>query len=212
MRTTLTTISLVIFSFFSLAGYAQQHFTIGYRIKMMEDKGSRNVYNYPSLNMVIRDSVSFTYYPELLAKWKKLPLGSSYIPKSAFSNMAACLYIFPTGEVEKRKTHRLVVDSCKKGNWTITGETQEIAGYNCKKAIGVMNGRSITVWFSPDLPAGFAPFFMHDLPGTVLEYWYENAVSFTTAVAIKSEAEPIVEPGYARRISRAEYDRKRKSP
>jgi GLPGLI family protein len=201
--------AVVLFSSFNSNG--QNHFTISYATKTMLEDRSRNVFTYPSLRMVIRDSLSYTYYPELVGNRKKRPLGSRYIPKSSFSNAAACLCIFPTGQVEKSNSRRLVIDSCKKGNWTISEETQVIAGYGCKKATGYLNGNSITVWFAPNLPANFAPFFLHDLPGTVLEYWYENGMTYTTAVEIKKGGKEIVEPTYYKRISRSEYDQNRKS-
>ncbi|MEO7923016.1 MAG: GLPGLI family protein [Chitinophagaceae bacterium] len=199
--------SLYFISFLlcSITAVAQQHYTIRYETRSMIT--SKTEFDYPSLTMVIRDSVSYTYYLDIRGVKKKLPLGSTYMPKSSFSKPAACLRIFPTGEYDKPKTYRLVVDSCRKGNWTITQETRIIAGYNCTKATGWQNGLEYTAWFTPDLPNGFAPYFIHDLPGTVLEYWHEKGMSYTTAVEIKKQAVGIVEPNYCKKISLEEYRR-----
>ena len=199
----------IVFFFSFASAKAQQHFTIRYETRTMPEIRDNNIQFFPFI-MVIRDTVSFTYYPRITRKKDLMPLGSKYTPKSSYSNSASCLYIFPAGQADKPKTHHLVVDSCTKGNWTITDETKSIAGHTCKKAVGKMNGLEYTAWFAPDLPAGFAPFFLSDLPGTILEYWHEKGMSYTTAVEITRKAWDIVEPNYCKRISREEYDRSRK--
>ena len=196
--------------FFFNAVTAQDYYTIRYETRPMQEVSGSKLDFFPMV-LVIRDTLGYTYYPEVTRRKNLFPLGGSYLAKSSYINTASCIYIFPTGQVEKPKTHRLVVDHCTKSEWTISEETRTIAGYTCKKATGKQNGLEYTAWFTSDLPAGFGPFLMHSLPGTVLEYWHEKGMSYTTAVEIKHGALEIVEPNYCKRISRAEYDKKRQA-
>lgn len=202
-------LSLVFF--ISVTAAAQQRYTIIYETKTALIDTTRNVFSYPGITLAIRDSLSYCYYPEVGARLKislrkNIPLGSISWPKSEFTNVEAGYYLFQTGPYERPKKLRLVENTCKKGLWTFTDESKSIAGYTCKKATGLLNGRNIVAWYAPDLPAGFGPFLSHDLPGTVLQYWYPDGMYITTATIVSKGAFEIVEPNYCKRISRAEYE------
>jgi GLPGLI family protein len=59
----------------------------------------------------------------------------------------------------------------------LTEETAVIAGYNCKKAIAKMpNGKSFTVYYSPDLVVSNKEYnaTFKNLPGLAMQYEYES--------------------------------------
>ncbi|MBC7873574.1 MAG: GLPGLI family protein [Ferruginibacter sp.] len=186
---------------------AQDKFTIRYETKWAIKDTLRNAGGLAQATLVINDSLSCTYYPGISAEQSNwFPLGNSYLPKSSFINLITCVTLFPS--VLPGYPKRLVEDGCRKGNWEIYEMmTKEVLGYKCIRATGVINGTSIVAWYAPALPAGFAPHFSPDLPGTVLEYWYEKTPYITTAIEIKKEAVDIVEPDFWKRISREDYDK-----
>ncbi len=60
--------------------------------------------------------------------------------------------------------------------FTVTGETKQIAGYTCKKAIGTLEGIVIPVYFCPDLTIAnkdYNTMFKNLPPGLVMAYEVE---------------------------------------
>ena len=62
-----------------------------------------------------------------------------------------------------------VVDSIAFINWEITGQTKNIQGFLCQKAIGKYRGRIYGAWFTTDLPYPYGPWRLYGLPGLILE-------------------------------------------
>lgn len=152
--------------------------------------------------LVIQDSVSFCYYESFSNKKNKVPvpLGSGYWPKTAYFHSPKGIEIYMQGTYKKPKTYRLVERKCDKGEWLITNEKKEIAGYKCVKATGKRNGNNFTVWYSPDLPVGFGVYMLTSLPGTILEYKNEDVGYSDVAIEVKNEALQIVEPNFCKKI------------
>jgi hypothetical protein len=203
-------LSLLFLNCIVLSGIAQRRYTINYSTRKASYDTLRSGVILMPMQLVIRDSLSYTYYPDIPIRpglKNTVPLGSVYWPKSTFINTSSCIQIFPFGEFDKPKKQVLVVDSCRKGDWVIYDGTKDILGYKCTMAKGVSNGITIQAWFAPDLPVSFAPHFTTQLPGTILEYWYEGRDFIVTAVEIKREAVEIVEPKFCKRITRKEYDK-----
>jgi GLPGLI family protein len=63
----------------------------------------------------------------------------------------------------------LLEDSLSKIKWKITGDVRTIAGYDCRKAIGLLND-SITVFafYTDELTISGGPEGLHGLPGMIL--------------------------------------------
>jgi len=63
----------------------------------------------------------------------------------------------------------LVEDSLAKIKWKITGDTRSIAGYNCRKAIGLMNDSiAIFAFYAEELLINGGPEGIQGLPGMIL--------------------------------------------
>lgn len=63
----------------------------------------------------------------------------------------------------------LVQDSLTKIKWKITADTRTIAGYDCRKAVGIMNDTiGIFAFYSDELLATGGPESIHGLPGMIL--------------------------------------------
>ena len=183
------TVFIICFLFvFSVAVFAQNNYTIVY------DKGTE---------LVIQDSVAFCYYPSSPSNSNRetpLPLGSGYWPKSTYFHAKRGIQIHIQGWQNKPKTHRLLVRKCDRGKWKITNEQKNILGYTCIKATGKRDDQYYTVWYCPELPAGFGIFMLTTLPGTILESTNEDRHYTNVAKEVRKDALPIVEPNFCKRI------------
>jgi GLPGLI family protein len=125
----------------------------------------------------------------------------------------------------------LVSDSVKKLSWKLTGETQEVAGYNCRKAtaqrIGtrmemkMLNGKmessevadtsNFVAWFTTDIPVSTGPELQGQLPGAILELNINNGRTVYKAVSVTDQikAADIKEPKGGKKVTSAQYAKKR---
>jgi GLPGLI family protein len=63
----------------------------------------------------------------------------------------------------------VIADSIRKIDWKITNEHREIAGYNCRKAIGkIMNDVYIFAFYADDITISGGPCSISGLPGMIL--------------------------------------------
>ncbi|MDQ5928878.1 MAG: hypothetical protein QG594_656 [Bacteroidota bacterium] len=63
----------------------------------------------------------------------------------------------------------VIADSIRKIDWKITNEHREIAGYNCRKAIGkIMNDVYVFAFYADDITISGGPCSISGLPGMIL--------------------------------------------
>jgi GLPGLI family protein len=80
---------------------------------------------------------------------------------------------FKTGKVVSQKPvfeeTFLVEDSLAKIQWKITGDTREIAGFECRKAVGILNDSiGVFAFYTDQLLIPGGPESIHGLPGMIL--------------------------------------------
>lgn len=80
---------------------------------------------------------------------------------------------FTTGILNKQKniygTNFVITDSIPKIEWKITNENREIAGYNCRKAIGkIMGDVYVFAFYADDITISGGPCSINGLPGMIL--------------------------------------------
>lgn len=63
-------------------------------------------------------------------------------------------------------------------DWSVSDETQTIAGYLCQKATCSFRGREYTAWFSMAIPVSNGPWKLGGLPGLILKA-YDNDKLYT---------------------------------
>ncbi len=88
-------------------------------------------------------------------------------------------------------------DTMEKIHWKITSERKKINGLTAIKATGVYKNKSVTAWFTPDLPIDAGPEFFHGLPGLILsvqwgDYVYQAKKIKKTKVHISKPEAPEV--------------------
>lgn len=78
-----------------------------------------------------------------------------------------------------------VMHNFKMEGWKITGQTKQIDGYNCFKALRKeikANSKAfvlVTAWFTPDIPLPYGPIGSGGLPGLILQLERSNRVVYT---------------------------------
>ncbi|WP_265426794.1 GLPGLI family protein [Chryseobacterium sp. YIM B08800] len=75
--------------------------------------------------------------------------------------------------------------------WVFLNETKKIKGYTCKKAIGKYHKKTITVWYTSEIPISDGPYTFKNLPGLVLEAYDSKDYFHFTLESLKRIKKPI---------------------
>lgn len=180
---------------------AQNSFTLIYKY-IFASNDTLSLVSEP-IHLVVRDSLSVTYYPATLKKLNvkiDIPIGSGHLGKATYYIAKKNQRINPIGFYEKPNEWRLRVMKPDRGKWKILKEQKIIAGILCTKATGVISNRKCTVWFSEQFPGGYGPHILTNLPGCVFEISYDDINGITVVVGTSDTALPIIEPNYCKRI------------
>lgn len=63
----------------------------------------------------------------------------------------------------------IISDSLIKINWKITNDTREIAGFNCRKAIGILfDSVYVFAFYTDEIVVSGGPMSLHGLPGMIM--------------------------------------------
>lgn len=80
----------------------------------------------------------------------------------------------------------LLTDSLLKMNWKITNETREIAGFNCRKAVGkIFDSVYVFAFYTDEITVSGGPMSLNGLPGMILGITIPRM--YTSWVATKVE-------------------------
>ncbi|NER18831.1 GLPGLI family protein [Spongiivirga citrea] len=121
----------------------------------------------------------------------------------------------------------LIQDSLSKPDWKLTNETKGIGNYTCYKAtwtqkskkITYVNGekeesdedeiRTITAWYTPEIPVNNGPDDYWGLPGLILEVNEDGdrLMLCSKIVLNPKEAVTITPPKKGKKVSKAEYEK-----
>lgn len=103
--------------------------------------------------------------------------------------------------------------------WKLTSETREIGSYNCYKATtlqkvegrkGIMY-RSISAWYSPQIPVPFGVQNFRGLPGLTLELSIDEKTYFkVTKIELSPKEKIVINKPKGKIISSAEFNKKLK--
>ena len=89
--------------------------------------------------------------------------------------------------------------------WTVTGETSQIEGYQCKKAVlGV--GEEIVAWFTEEIPVKTGPMGYVAVPGLVVKLEMEN-MTFTLSSINPSKKSSVKAPSGGKKVTRDELEK-----
>ena len=73
--------------------------------------------------------------------------------------------------------------------WTLTDETREILGYECKSAVCDFRGRRWTAFYTDSVPVADGPWKFGGLPGFIMQVYDEGHQYEFTCVGINSKAD-----------------------
>ena len=99
---------------------------------------------------------------------------------------------FVSGKMNMQKqivgTNFIITDSIQKIEWQITNEHREIAGYNCRKAIGKRtDGVYVFAFYTDDITISGGPCSINGLPGMILGLTIPRL--YTSFMAVKIDLE-----------------------
>jgi GLPGLI family protein len=140
-------------------------------------------------------------------------------------------YNFSTGQVTEQREFAtkkyLVADSVRKLNWKLTGESKNILGQSCQKAIAqnigqrsmmnmdngqmkretVADTMNIIAWFAPAIPVPAGPDYQGQLPGLIMEVDVNNGRMVYKAIELspKTDVATIKEPKSGKKVTAAEF-------
>ncbi len=123
-----------------------------------------------------------------------LPFKLPYLLGPAKDNIVLTDLKKQTSESSKQvfEEKYLVRDSTGKIKWKITGETREIAGFNCRKAVGrICDSVYVTAFYTDEIISTGGPESFNGLPGMILGIaiprlhttWFATKVEITTPKA-----------------------------
>ena len=138
---------------------------------------------------VLKSTLTFGYNKTLFTPVKPESAGVNYflIPLAEQNNVIYSDLSARAGTSQKTIFDQpfLVKDSLRKIKWKITDENREIAGYNCRRANGLMMDSVYVVAFYTDkIPVSGGPESFSGLPGMILEVAlpHENVIWRATKI------------------------------
>lgn len=91
-------------------------------------------------------------------------------------------------------------------NWELTGESEDILGYACQKAITRYAGREWTVWFTPEVPVDCGLWKFNGLPGLIMKAQDSKEEYVFSLIGIEQRQEDIVRyPKREKVVTREQY-------
>jgi len=94
-------------------------------------------------------------------------------------------------------------------NWKFTGNNKSIIGYNCMEATCEdKEGKTLTAWFTPEIPLPAGPDTIGNLPGMVLAVDYDNGQRTINAIEIDTnplDADILKKPKKGKKVSEQKY-------
>jgi GLPGLI family protein len=100
----------------------------------------------------------------------------------------------------------LLKDTSKPLQWQLFSNEREILGYRCKLAIAVRpKGDSVIAWYTTDIPGKHNLRLVDGLPGTVLDFLWQEHNDHYFATVVESVSRRIAWPDSVHIISPAEW-------
>jgi len=95
-------------------------------------------------------------------------------------------------------------------DWTIGKETKVIQGYTCQKATATANingikKRTVTAWFTREIPFQFGPAGIDGLPGMILGLERRNIYFYADSISLSKKSKKIERPTRGQKISEGEW-------
>lgn len=85
----------------------------------------------------------------------------------------------------------LIAGEMKQMPWKVSGEMEQVMGYNCMKAMlkdsMMQQPRTVVAWFTPDIPVSGGPESFGSLPGMILKLDINDGETVYTAVKIEGK-------------------------
>lgn len=170
-------------------------------------KSARPAHRVNYFNLYIGDSISRYEKGREPAedKWKNM-WGSEVGDKVIYKNHSNGLTTEDRQVYERRM---LVQDSLINIEWRITDERREIAGFDCRKAVGrLYDSLYVVAFYTDEIPVSSGPEVYHGLPGLILGLAFPRYYTtwFATMVKLGSNAAKLAPPvaGRAKPVKRTE--------
>lgn len=129
--------------------------------------------------------------PPALLKQLKYEITHVYMDYNKNSMESEELLTFGLGQAERM----CVKENLNEFKWQITGNKEEILGYQCQEATTSFKGRDYLAWFTNDVPFKAGPWKFNGLPGVILKVQSVDEYLKIEATLLKiQEAKEIISP------------------
>lgn len=113
-----------------------------------------------------------------------------YIYKNFSANSLSYIYLHDRNDRKEKYENKEKIqwyeltDTLQPIQWILTGETKEILGLPCQKALGDFKGLRYAAWFTTKVPVSDGPWKFNGLPGLILEVYSSDYKVHITALNI----------------------------
>lgn len=168
--------------FFTISSFAQQ-FVDKAVIEFEVSTNLKKMMSNRSWDEMMKDNISdlkVSYFNYTFADNKSIFKFDRWSPKTRVPKHQkevdeenSWYFDFNTGMMNMQKqiagTNFVIADSIRKIEWKITNENREIAGYNCRKAVGkIMDNVYVFAFYTDDITISGGPCSISGLPGMIL--------------------------------------------
>lgn len=179
MKSIFLFIAALLFTIISKAQQFVDKAVIEYEVSTNLKKTMSN----DSWDEMIKDNLSdlkISYFTYTFAENKSIFKFDRWSPKTRIPKYQkdadeenSWYFDFTTGTMSMQKqivgTNFVIADSIPKIEWKITNENREIAGYNCRKAVGkIMDDVYVFAFYTDDITISGGPCSINGLPGMIL--------------------------------------------
>ena len=196
-------ISFFIFNFVLILAAGAQDFITRGKIEFEIKKNNRQIYKDQRSDFLSSLPEFDITYRDLIFAWNRsvyLPGRKSSTPSFNVNDNAMFTDLDQQLTVKKERhfdESYVYADSTKKVKWKIGQETRKIAGWNCRKAIGIISDSVYVVaFYCPEIVPQAGPEMFNGLPGMILGLAIPRLYTtwFATKIEIANIDEAIIIP------------------
>lgn len=196
-------LSILLFTCFSLATYAQKNVAATQKITYVGyiDLNTTTHQELDRENIILINDDKAASWMVLAANYKPINNDSNItvVPKNKMFSAVYKDYkngkmIFDYSSMFLSNKNHFYTDVLTPMEWVITNRTKTIDGMQCLKALTIFRGRAYSAWFNSNIAISEGPWKFGGLPGLIIELYDEDRHMYwkMKELTLSSEAIPLM--------------------